>query len=181
MLAIGLDHSLTAFGLTAAHSSWELDFRRVRRAWLRTPSSDCAPARRAALARDVVRFVDHWAEYYREPLSNCRVAIEGGIAQRGRINTIRSQEGVAAVVAHELWTKLQLELELAEQTAVRSLFMGPEAARGRGAGDVAQELMRKILPPVPKWHESQLDAFLVTNYVLADEGEAFVSVAPRAA
>lgn len=174
-LYVGLDHSLTAFGLAAVPADWGLDFDRVRRVTLETKPGPTVP-RRAALARDVVEWVKREAAYARAPLTAVHVLVEGGIFMRGKAETIRSQERLAGVVEHELERELGLHVAVAEQRSVRSLFMGASASRGRGSGDVAQALMRELVGA--SWDEAELDAFLVANYGMAEAGGAFVTVAP---
>lgn len=177
MLYVGLDHSLTAFGLAAVRPDWELDFRRVRRATLETKPGP-QPARRAFLAESVVLFVKREAKRADLPLSSVRAFIEGGIFMRGKADSIRSQERLAGVVEHELH-RIGVDLIVAEQRTVRATFMGRSAAFGRGAGDAAQGLMRALLPNPAAWDEAELDAFLLCNHALSEDGEAFVSVAPQ--
>jgi len=178
MLAIGIDHSLTAFGIVAVPDSWGCDFSRVLRETLTTKPGQPDAIRRAWLARDVVRFVDHAAQEFRVPLSAVRVGIEGGIAMRGKLKTIRSQERLAAIVEDRLFHELGLELVVAAQASVRATFMGRTMAGSRGAGAAAQALLDQLIPRRALWHEAELDAFLVANFLLAESGEAFVSVAP---
>lgn len=180
MLYVGLDHSLTAFGLAAVPTGWGTDFRRVRRATLETKPGQ-AVHRRAALARDVIAWTRWAAERESLPITSVRVFVEGGIFMRGKAETIRSQERLVGVLEHELWACLGIELELVEQTHARGVFMGKSMARGRGAGDAAQALLRTCLPNPGAWDEAELDAFIVANAALCDAGEAFVSVAPEAA
>jgi hypothetical protein len=177
MLFVGLDHSLTAFGLAAVRPDWELDFRRVRRATLTTKPGP-QPARRARLADDVLEFVKREAARSDLPLSAVRVFIEGGIFMRGKADSIRSQERLAGVVEHEL-LRAGIELEILEQRTVRATFMGRSAAFGRGAGDAAQGLLRAVAPDVAGWDEAELDAFLLCNHALSLEGEAFITCAPQ--
>lgn len=173
LVALGIDHSLTAFGVTAVRADWELDFTRVIRKTWETKAGLPAPARRAQLAAalgDFVRRLD-------VAPSDIRAAIEGGFFMRGKADSIRSQERLAGVVEHELW-KMGIELAIAEQRAVRSVFMGRSASFGRGAGAIAQAMLGQAAPATSSWFEAELDAFLVSNYVLAEEGEAFVCCAP---
>lgn len=180
MLYVGLDHSLTAFGLAAVRPDWELDFRRVRRVTLKTEPADGSPVvRRAALARDVVEWIRRQTVEPFEPFSGVRVLIEGGVFQRGMSETIRGQERLVGVVEHELQVQLGIRVEVAEQRSVRSLFMGKSLSGGRGAGDAAQELLRACSPLVTGWDEAELDAFLVANWALAEAGEAFITCAPQ--
>lgn len=171
MLYVGLDHSLTAFGLVAVRPDWGLNFHRVRRVTLATPPGPLVP-RRAALARDVVEWVRREAAHAGVPLTAVRVSVEGGIFMRGKAETIRSQERLAGVVEHELARELGVAVAIAEQRDVRRVFMGAKASGGRGSGDAAQELMRELVGS--SWDEAELDAFIVANYALAEAGEAFV-------
>ena len=178
MLVVGLDHSLTGFGLAAVHPSWGLDFRQVRRYTLATDTSDGPRvARRAALARDVVAWIEWQAGRLEVPLSDVRVFIEGGVFHARKADTVRSQERLAAVVEDRLWSRLSLKLVVAEQQSVRTTFMG-RSARGRGIGDAMQELLKAAAPETEQWDEAELDAFLVANHGLSVHGEAFISCAP---
>jgi hypothetical protein len=182
MLFVGIDHSLTAFGLAAVSPDWGLDFRKVRRVTLTTsPEHGPEVARRALLARDVATWVSNVATASGCPLSAVRVFIEGGVFMRGKSNTIRSQERLAAAVEHELYTQHQIQVAVAQQRAVRTLFMGSSLSGGRGAGDAAQGLLRAVAPDVAGWDEAELDAFLVANWALSEAAETFVSVAPERA
>ncbi|HEU4617284.1 MAG TPA: hypothetical protein VFV10_04550 [Gammaproteobacteria bacterium] len=173
LVALGIDHSLTAFGVTAVRSDWELDFTRVVRATWETKPGLPAPARRAQLTASLVHFVRRLDI----APSDIRAAIEGGIFMRGKADSIRSQERLAGVVEDALW-KLGIELAIAEQRAVRSVFMGRSASFGRGAGAIAQAMLGEVAPVTRTWFEAELDAFLVSNYALAEAGEAFISCAP---
>lgn len=174
MIYVGIDHSLTAFGIVAVDASWELDFARVRRKTWETSSSHPAPHRRAWLAARVVEFV----RGLHVSVPDIRVATEGGIFNSaGRADSVRSQERLAGVVEHELW-KLGIELQIAQQQAVRNVFLGRSAAFGRGAGATAQAMLGEAAPATRSWFEAELDAFLVANYMLAESGEAFISCAP---
>jgi hypothetical protein len=174
LVALGIDHSLTAFGVTAVRADWELDFTRViRKTWETKPGLP-APARRAQLAAALVDFVRRLDV----PPSDIRAAIEGGIFNSpGRADSVRSQERLAGVVEHELW-KLGIELAIAQQHSVRGVFLGRSAGSGRGAGAIAQAMLGEAAPATRAWFEAELDAFLVSNYVLAEAGEAFISCAP---
>lgn len=169
-LYVGLDHSLTAFGLAAVSGDWGLDFRRVRRVTLTTKPGPAVP-RRAALAADVATWVQREAAYARVPLTAVRVAVEGGIFMRDHANTIRSQERLAAIVEDRLGI-LGLEVAIAEQREVRTTFLGRH--KHAGAGALAQAEIRKLVGP--SWDEAELDAFLVANRLLELAGEAFVCV-----
>lgn len=174
MWFVGIDHSLTSFGITAVSADWGLDFARVRRKTWETSSAHPAPHRRAWLAARVVEFVRglHVA------VDEIRVAIEGGIFNSpGRADSIRSQERLAGVVEHELW-KAGVGLLIAQQQAVRTVFLGGSAGRGRGSGAIAQAMLGEAAPETRSWFEAELDAFLVSNYMLAEAGEAFISCAP---
>lgn len=180
MLYVGFDHSLTAFGLAAVRPDWELDFRRVRRVTLGTGTSDGAPVeRRCALARDAVEWIRRQTVEPFVPFSAVRVFIEGGVFQRGMSETIRGQERLVGVLEHELFVQLGIHVEVLEQRALRTTFMGPSASGGRGAGDAAQELLKAAVPATTSWHEAELDAFLVVNHALSLAGEAFISCAPQ--
>lgn len=173
LVALGIDHSLTSFGVTAVRADWELDFTRViRRTWETKPGPTAA-ARRASLAEKLVDFVQRLGV----APSDIRAAIEGGFFMRGKADSIRSQERLAGVVEHELW-KIGVELTIAEQRAVRSTFMGRSASYGRGAGAIAQAMLGEAAPATRSWFEAELDAFLVSNHVLSEAGEAFISCAP---
>lgn len=173
-LFVGLDHSLTAFGLVAIRSDWGLDLRRVRRATLTTKPGPVVP-RRALLAHHVCEWIRRQARRFGVPLSAVRVLIEGGIFMRGKPETIRSQERLAGQVEFEVWRQLALELELVQQQTARATFMGSEAYR-RGAGDAAQALMRGLVGL--EWDEAELDAFVVANHGLSLSGLPFISCAP---
>jgi hypothetical protein len=178
VLVVGLDHSLTAFGLTAVRPDWELDFHRVRRVTLKTgPDYGPDAARRHDLARDAAEWIRRVAVSFDEPLTSVRAFIESGIFNPKMVDTIRSQERLAGAVESALWA-ICIRLELAQQRSVRSVFMGKSASGGRGAGEAAQELLKAACPVTRTWDEAELDAFLVTNWALAEAGEAFVSVAP---
>lgn len=178
MLTVGIDHSLTATGVVAVPASWECDFRRVMRVTLETRPTLPIPVRRAAIAADIVAFVRTAVAHYRVPLSSVRVAIEGGIAMRGKLSSIRSQERLAAIIEDRLFADLRLELEIAPQSSARRLFLGPELAGKSGSGATVQALLDRVIPDHATWFEAELDAFLVANFLLAESGEAFVSVAP---
>jgi hypothetical protein len=182
MLYVGIDHSLTAFGLVAVRPDWEQNFRRVHRVTL-TTSPKTAPVveRRYLLALDCVTWIRRLCERYAIPFTQVRAFIEGGIFMRGKADSIRSQERLAAVVEHELHICLGVAVEVIEQGHARSIFMGKSLARGRGAGDAAQELLRAVLPNPSAWDEAELDAFIVANAALYDAGWSFVSVATEAA
>lgn len=178
MLFIGLDHSLTAFGLAAVRPDWELDFHRVRRKTLKTrPEDGPLVARRALLVTDVVEWIKRRAASLDVSLTDVRVFIEGGIFNSHMSETIRSQERLVGVVEHELHG-VGLRVEVAEQRSVRTTFMGKSAGGGRGAGDAAQELLKAVAPETQAWDEAELDAFLVANHALSMAGEAFVTCAP---
>jgi hypothetical protein len=174
LVALGIDHSLTAFGVTAVRADWELDFARVtRKTWATKPGSPAA-ARRASLAASLVDFVGRLGV----APSDILAGIEGGFFMRGKADSIRSQERLAGVVEHELW-KMGIELKIAEQRAVRSTFMGRSASYGRGSGAVAQAMLGEAAPATRSWFEAELDAFLVSNHLLSEAGEAFISCAPE--
>ena len=177
-LFVGIDHSLTAFGLVAVHTAWGCDLKAVRRHTLSTPPGP-AVVRRMKLARDALIWVERQAAALGVLPGSIRVFIEGGIFMRGKAETIRSQERLAGVVEHVFLTKRAIVLEHAEQRAARSVFMGKSLSGGRGAGDVAQALMRDLVGS--SWDEAELDAFVVANYGLSIAGEAFVSCAPAVA
>ena len=179
MLFVGIDHSLTAFGLAAVRPDWGLDFRQVRRITLKTEPEDGPDAmRRHALGRDGAEWIRRQAEAAGVPLTAVRIFIESGIFNPKLVNTIRSQERLAGAVEAAIWGLLGIALELAQQRSVRTTFMGASAGGGRGAGDAAQELLMASCPETRGWDEAELDAFLVANHALSLAGEAFVSVAP---
>jgi hypothetical protein len=177
-LFVGIDHSLTAFGLAAVHTAWGCDPKAVRRHTLATPPGPLVE-RRMKLARDALIWVERQSAALGVLPGSIRVFIEGGIFMRGKAETIRSQERLAGVVEHEFFTKHAIVVEHAEQRAARSVFMGKSLSGGRGAGDVAQALMREVVGLA--WDEAELDAFVVANYGLSLAGEAFISCAPSQA
>jgi len=181
VLYVGLDHSLTAFGIAAVPTGWGNDFRRVRRATLGTKPGASVVHRRASLARDLIQWLTWAAASEGLPMTSVRVFAEGGIFMRGKSETIRSQERLVGVLEHELDVCIGIELEQIEQRHARTVFMGSALSGGRGAGDAAQELLLAVLPDPDAWFEAELDAFIVANAALCDAGEAFVSVAPEAA
>jgi hypothetical protein len=176
-LYVGIDHSLTGFGAAAVSANWGGNWARVRRITLASDAG-CDAMRRGSLLRDLVRWLRWVEEAERQPYRRMKVAIEGGIFMRGKAKTIRSQERLAGVVEHELYHRLSVQVETLEQTAVRTTFAGSSLARGRGAGDAMQALMRQLVGN--EWDEAELDAFLVLNQLLALNGEYFVSCAPSA-
>lgn len=175
-LFVGLDPSLTAFGLAAVPSDWGLDFRQVRRVTLTTKPGPLAP-RRAALAADALLWVLRVAGKLGIPRTKVHVTMEGGIMNARDIKTIRSQERLAGVVEHEFLTNGRLEITIPEQQSIRSTFAG-KSARGRGIGDALQALLQQACPLTASWDEAELDAFLVANWALSETGEAFISCAP---
>jgi hypothetical protein len=174
-LYVGLDHSLTGFGVAAVPADWGLDWSRVRRVTLETPPGPDVQ-RRGLLVGYLVSWIEWLIRVERQPHRHIKVSLEGGIFMRGKAQSIRSQERLAAIVEHELYHRLSIQVGMVEQTAARTVFAGPSTGRGRGAGDAVQALLRELVGP--SWDEAELDAFVVANAMLADAGEAFVSVAP---
>lgn len=182
MLYVGIDHSLSALGLAATLPDWGLDPLRVRRRTLRVkPELGPLPLRRAALADDVAVWIEWHADATGTPKTEIRAFIESGIFNATMVDTIRSQERLAAVIEDRLFRRLGVTLEIAQQRSVRSTFMGKAASGGRGAGDAAQAGLVAVWPDAFTWDEAELDAALIMNHGLSLDGHAFVSIAPDVA
>jgi hypothetical protein len=161
--SVGIDTSMTGLGLLAIPGDWGCDLLRVLRAPIlsTSPEDGCYPARREKLCRDVVEWVG-WLQ--RKPRAELQVFIEGGIANKTEISTLRSQERIAGAVEDALWRHLGIECRTAEQTTSRKLLLGYVPAKDRKL--VVIEALSKL---APDWNHNHYDALTTANWGMYQE------------
>lgn len=161
---VGIDLSTTGLALVAIPSVWTPgDWTAIRRRSLGTGPGASHTARRAALADDVVS----WIEWVRGEFGPCEVAHEG-YPKGGRVYNLDLLCELGGVVKHELREKLGIECEAAPLVSARKTLLGWVP---KGAKEIVARLLREAGAGFADG--DQADAFAVANHARSMRGLPF--------
>lgn len=165
---IGLDMSLTGFGLCGVRTDWALGWGNVRACTRASNPKHSTQKRMAELAERALRFIrwftrgvdyEVWAE---------------AVPTHGAYNVVLLGK-LQGVVQHEIYRELGTITKEVSQSDARRLLAGSLPQRGKG--DAIISVVQQIAPGVFADH-NQMDAFVVCNWGLSELGAPFVTVAP---